>query len=110
MADPPDEGDIDRLTVKVAVEVEQKYLEQRCSVVEHRAAAEARNPLMALSRDGNAHRVDAMLEATRGAELQIGRWKTQLATALFPMDHLAGNKPGRAQQFGRLDDPSRSKR
>src|SRR5262245_14019791 len=109
MADPPDEGDIDRLTVKVAVKVEQKYLEQGRSVVEHRAAAEARNPIMALSRNLNAHRINAMLETARGSELQIGRRKTQLATALVAMDHLAGDEPGRAQQFGRFDDPSRRK-
>src|SRR6478736_9133497 len=110
VADPPDEGDVNRPTVKVAVKVEQKYLEQRCSVIEHRAAAEARNPVMTFPRDLNAHRVDAVLETARGSELQIGRRKTQLATALVAMDDLAGNEPGRAQQLGRLDDPSRRKR
>ena len=110
MADPPDEGDIGRLTVKVGVKVEQKYLEQGRSIVEHRAAAEARDPIMAFSRYVNAHRVNAMLETAGGAELQIGRRKTQLATALFAVDHLAGDKPGRTQQLGRLDDPSRRKR
>src|SRR5215470_184454 len=99
MADPPDEGDIDRLTVKVAVKVEQIYLEQGRSVVEHRAAAEARNPVMALSRNVNAHRVNAMLETARGSELQIGRRKTLLATALISMENVDEDKPGRSEQF-----------
>src|SRR5262249_45594341 len=110
MADPPDEGDISRLTVKLAVKVEQKYLEQGRSIVEHRAAAEARDPIMALPGYVNALRVKAMLETAGGAELQIGRRKPQPATALFAVDPHAGDEPGRAQQLARPDDPSCRKR
>ena len=62
VADPADEGDIDRLPVKVAVKIEQEDLEQRCAVIEHRAAAEARDAVMAFARDVDAHRIDAVLE------------------------------------------------
>src|ERR1700750_1879925 len=66
VANPPDEGDVDRLTVEIAVKVEQKYLEQRCSVIEHRPAAEARNPVMTVPLDLHAHPVDALLEPAGG--------------------------------------------
>src|SRR5262249_35436016 len=109
MADPPDEGDIDRLTVKVAVKVEQKYLEQGRSVVEHRAAAEARNPIMPLPRNPTPPRINPMFEPARGSELQVARRKPQPAPALAPMHPRGEDDPGRAQQFGPSDAPSRRK-
>ena len=54
VADPADEGgDVDRLAVEVAVEVEQKYQERR-AVLEHRAHPEIRHPVM-LAGDADAH-------------------------------------------------------
>src|SRR5215510_15339118 len=39
--DPLEEGDVDRLSIKVAGKIEQEYFEQHRADVEHRAAAEA---------------------------------------------------------------------
>ncbi len=45
--DPADEGDVERLAVEVAREIEQEDFEQRRAVVEGRPAAEARDAVVA---------------------------------------------------------------
>ena len=37
-----------------------------------------------------------------GIELEVGGGKAEFAAALGAVDHLGGNEPGRAQEFGRL--------
>ena len=62
VADPADQGDVDRLPVEVAVEVEQEHFEQRRAVVERRPAAEIGDAVIAHVADADAHRIDAVLE------------------------------------------------
>ena len=62
MADPADEGDVDRLPVELGVEVEQEDFEQRRAVVEHRPHPEAGDAGIAHVADADADRIDAVLE------------------------------------------------
>src|SRR5262249_59599413 len=80
---PMDERDVEGRTVDVAREVEQKDLEQHRAGIEHRPAAEVRDPVVALAPDPDPNRVDAMFERTGGIEPQIGGRETELAPAPF---------------------------
>src|SRR6185437_9485030 len=63
VADPADEGDVDRPAIEVAVEVEQEHFQEGRAGVEHRPHAEAGDAVMAFAADCDAHGVDAVLEA-----------------------------------------------
>src|SRR6185437_9642217 len=102
VADPPDEGDVDRPAIEVAVEVEQEHFQEGRAVVEHRPHAEAGDAIMALAADANAHGIDAVLETASRIELDVGGRKAKIAPAFFPVDHFAGDEPGRAEQLGGL--------
>jgi len=57
---------------------------------------------VALAGEADAHRVDAVLEAARGIELEVGGGKAEFAAALGAVDDLDGDEPRRAQEFGRF--------
>src|ERR1035437_9205723 len=46
VANPAEEGDVERLPVQVAVEVEQEHLKQRRAIVERRPPAEIRDAVI----------------------------------------------------------------
>ena len=52
LADEGDEGDIERRSVEIALEIEQEDFKQRRAIVEGRAAAEACDAIEALVRRG----------------------------------------------------------
>src|SRR5262245_589544 len=83
------------------------HLEQRRAVVEHRPAAEAGDAVMTHARDIGTHCVDAVLEAARGIELEIGGRKAELAAALFAVNDLTGDEPRGAKELGCLYHPAR---
>src|SRR3984957_12521267 len=70
--DPGDEGDVDGAAIQVAGKVEQEHLEQHDAGVEHRAAAEIGDAVIALAVDRDPHRVDAVAQPAAGIEPQIG--------------------------------------
>ena len=100
--DPADDGDIDALAVEVAVEIEQEHFQQRRAGVEHRPYAETGDAVIALAGDRHPHRIDAVLEAAGRVEPDIGSGEAEFAAALFAVDDLAGNEPGRAEKLGRF--------
>src|SRR3954470_4516443 len=60
---PGDEGDVDRLAVKLAGEIEQEDFEQRRTIVERRRPPEAADTADEPAADARAHRVYAVLQA-----------------------------------------------
>src|SRR5882757_4656239 len=97
VADEGDEGDVQRRPVKIALEIEQEYFQQRRAIVEGRAAAEACDAIEALGTTADPHRIDAVLEAAVLVEADIGGGIAELAAAFLAMDHLACNEPGAAE-------------
>ena len=87
-------------TREIAGKIEQKGFEQHAPIVEHRAAAEIRDAVIAPSLDLNAHRVDAVPQRAGGIEAEIGGRKAKLASAFVAVDHFAGNEPRKAEQGG----------
>src|SRR5262245_26873857 len=85
------------------------HFEQRRAVVEHRPTAEAGNAVMTHAGNIGTHRIDAVLEAARGIEFQVGGRKAELAAALFAVNDFAGDEPGRAKKLGCLHHPARRK-
>ncbi len=96
--DPVDEGDVDRLAVEVAGEIEQEHFEQHGADVEHRPAAEARDPVVAAPADADAHRVDAVAQPAGRIEPQVGGRIAELAPALVAVHDLAADEPGIAER------------
>src|SRR5829696_5262605 len=72
-ADPVHELDVQTAAIEVAGEVEQVDLEQRRTIVEGRAAAEARDAAIDLARcDGGPDRVDAVPQPALVGEADVG--------------------------------------
>ena len=100
--DPVDEGDVDLAAVEVAGEIEQEDFEQHGADVEHRPAAEARDPVVAAIADADAHRVDAVAQPAGRIEPQVGGRIAELAPALVAVHDLAADEPGIAEELVRL--------
>src|SRR5438270_556926 len=98
--DPANERDIERRTVEVAGKIEHMHFEQRCAVIEGRARAEARYAMTDETTDAHAHRVDTVLQPAIRIECDIGRRKSEIASAFVARHHRAGREPWIAEQFG----------
>src|SRR5271163_619562 len=98
VADKTNEGDVNRLAVEIAGEIEQKDFKQHRPVVEGRPPAETRHGVVAPAADGDADRIDAVTQTAGRIERQIRGRKAELAAALIAVDHLARHEPGKAEQ------------
>src|ERR1700681_3932456 len=103
-----DEGDVERFSIEIALEIEQEYLQQRRAIVEGRAATEAGDAIKAhlvLSLTmADPHRIDAVLEPAVLVEADIGGGIAEIAAAFLAMDHFAGNEPGATEHGGGVLD------
>src|SRR5262249_41276743 len=96
--DPVDEGDVDHLAIEIVGKIEQEYFEQDGARIEHRTPSEARDAVVAALAHADAHRVDAVLEATGRIEPQIGRGIAEAAAALVAVHDLCTDEPGIAEE------------
>src|SRR6202165_3856990 len=99
-----DEGDVERFSIEIALEIEQEELQQRRAIVEGRAAAEAGDAIKAhlvLSLAmADPNRIDAMLEPAVLVEADIGGGIAEIAAAFLAMDHQTCNEPRAAEHRG----------
>src|SRR5262249_14355465 len=72
LADEADEGDVERLAIKVSLEVEQEDFQEWRAVVEGRATAEARDAVEAFKVTADPHGIDAMLQPAIIVEPDVG--------------------------------------
>ncbi len=93
-----DKGDVQPGAVEVALEIEQKHLEQGGAVVEGGAAAEACHAVEALSAASDPDRIDAVSQPAGRIEPDIRGRVAEIAPTLVAMGDLAADEPGPAEQ------------